>query len=211
MRIAIDNLTDVLRHLDGIEAVVFDLDDTLYPEQEYVASGFRQIAASFPQIPQMAEKLWAAFACHEKAIDAVLLEAGCFTEENLRQCLSVYRGHSPDIHLYPQVEALLRCIRASGRKLGLISDGRPAGQWAKIRRLGLDAWMDRILITDELGGTSFRKPNPAAFIQMAAELSVPVSAMAYVADNPAKDFIAPESLGMRSIWFQNPEGLYYRQ
>lgn len=200
---------EVVRYLEGIEAVVFDLDDTLYPEKEYVAGGFRQIGAYFSQVPHMEAQLWAAFARQEPAIDAALRQAGCFTEENLQQCLTLYRNHIPDIHLYPQAQVLLKQICQSGRKLGLITDGRPAGQWAKIECLGLGKWMNRIMITDELGGVAFRKPNPAAFVRMQQALGVPFSAMAYVADNPAKDFLAPEALGMRSIWFANPDGLYF--
>ena len=31
----------------------------------------------------------------------------------------------------------------------------------------------------------------------------------YVGDNIAKDFQAPQQLGMKSVWFKNPDGLYY--
>ncbi len=33
----------------------------------------------------------------------------------------------------------------------------------------------------------------------------------YVGDNPAKDFQAPQQLGMRSLWFKNEDGLYYAE
>ena len=33
--------------------------------------------------------------------------------------------------------------------------------------------------------------------------------MCYVGDNVSKDFIAPEKLGMLSIWVRNPDGIYY--
>lgn len=34
------------------------------------------------------------------------------------------------------------------------------------------------------------------------------SDIVYVGDNPAKDFQAPQQLGMRSIYFNNSDGLY---
>ena len=37
---------------------------------------------------------------------------------------------------------------------------------------------------------------------------LPASEIVYVADNPAKDFQAPKQLGMKSIWFDNADGLY---
>ena len=32
--------------------------------------------------------------------------------------------------------------------------------------------------------------------------------MCYVGDNMKKDFIAPEKLGMKSVWFRNKGSLY---
>lgn len=43
---------------------------------------------------------------------------------------------------------------------------------------------------------------------MAERLGCGLARMAYVGDNPSKDFIAPEALGWRSFWFRNPRGLY---
>lgn len=37
--IEIDKITDVSNYIDDLKAVVFDLDDTLYSEKEYVRSG----------------------------------------------------------------------------------------------------------------------------------------------------------------------------
>lgn len=44
-------------------------------------------------------------------------------------------------------------------KVGLITDGRPEGQRAKIKAFGLDGIFEHIIITDELGGTEYRKPD----------------------------------------------------
>ena len=90
--------------------------------------------------------------------------------------------------------------------MGIITDGRPEGQYAKIRALGLN--VDELIITDELGGIEFRKPNEMAFRLMKMKMDVPYEKMVYIGDNIKKDFIAPKKLGMRSIWFKNPDGLY---
>ncbi len=42
--IQINKITEVQNYLDGLEAVIFDLDDTLYGEKEYVRSGYREVA-----------------------------------------------------------------------------------------------------------------------------------------------------------------------
>lgn len=205
-------ITDILEcsaYLDNIEAVVFDLDDTLFPEKDYVCSGYRAVAAAFPQIENMEGKLWNAFQRKLPAIDAVLEAEGLATAENKTLALQIYRSHFPQISLCPQVETLLNRL-CKEKKLGLITDGRPEGQWAKIRALDLEPYFDKIIVTDELGGPAFRKPNETAFRLMQKALDVPFEKMVYIGDNMGKDFIAPEKLGMQMIYFNNPDGLYVR-
>lgn len=205
----IKNLAELSSHLHDVKVVVFDLDDTLYGEKEYVRSGYKAIAATMPHVEQMEEKLWLAFEQKKSAIDAVLIEEGIYTEELKQQCLSIYRSHQPDIHFYEGAKELLCQLGSDGYKLGVITDGRPGGQRAKIKALGLDELVDHIIITDELGGVQYRKPNKTAFEKMQQQFEVPFKKMCYIGDNIQKDFVAPDMLGMRSIWFKNIDGLYY--
>lgn len=204
----ITSITEIETRLDGIQAAVFDLDDTLYSEKEYVKSGYACIAVAFPQIEDMQNKLWQSFLRGGKAIDEVLSLEGALTEENKLECLRLYRFQTPDIHLYKGVEELLTRLRKAGLKIGIITDGRSEGQRAKIAALGLENLVDEIIVTDELGGVEFRKPNPLAFELMQKKLGVPFEKMIYVGDNEKKDFVAPNRLGMKTCLFANPDGLY---
>ena len=65
-----------------------------------------------------------------------------------------------------------------------------------------------MIITDELGGTQFPKPCDIAFRIMMTRWRLNPADIIYVGDNPAKDFQAPQQLGMRSIFFKNDSGLY---
>ena len=193
--IKITDILDVEKHLDGIEAVVFDLDDTLYSEKDYVRSGFRAAA------PDKFDELWQAFLDGKAAFDTVM-------PEQKEQALATYRTHKPNISLYPGVYELLCRIKTGSWKLGLITDGRPEGQWAKIDALGIRVLFDEIIVTDELGGAAFRKPCDKAFRLMQEAVDVPFERMVYIGDNLKKDFIAPEQLGMKTVWLENTEGLY---
>lgn len=210
--IEISEVTEVMDHLQGLSAVIFDLDDTLYPEKDYVRSGYHEAAKLLLQIPDAEERLWRAFEAGENAFDKVLMDAGIFSPELKDRCLQAYRSNpSPDIHLYSGVREMLQSLRNQGLKTGIITDGRSEGQRAKHNVLGLPNLVDHIIITDELGGPEFRKPCPKAFELMQEKLAVPFEQMAYVGDNPAKDFKAPEQLGMRSVWFRNEGGLYNQE
>ena len=193
--VAINNILEVENHLDEIEVVIFDLDDTLYSEKDYVRSGY--VAAA----PDRADELWQAFLRGEPAFDVIMPDSKV-------EALDIYRNHIPDIQLYDGVRGMLERIKSSGRKLAMITDGRPEGQRAKIQALGIEPLFDEIIITDELGGAEFRKPNTAAYELLHERLAAPYEKMVYIADNPNKDFIAPEELGMKTVWFRNEDGLY---
>ena len=190
-----------------IKGVIFDLDDTLYSEKEYVRSGYKAVAEYLGNV-EYANRLWSFFEDGKPAIDELLKGLG--REAEKAECLNIYRYHKPDIHLYDGVVELLEELRAKGIKIGIITDGRPEGQRNKIEALGLEEIIDSgdIIITDELGGTQFRKPCDIAFQIMTTRWRLNPADVVYVGDNAEKDFQAPQQLGMRSVWFRNKDGLY---
>lgn len=194
--------------IEKYKAVIFDLDDTLYSEKEYIRSGFKSIEASLSDVTNIADKLWDAFLRGESAIDYVLKCEGIYSDELKDKYLNIYRYHLPNINLYEGLQELLILLKSSGIKVGIITDGRPEGQNAKIDALGIRNLVDEIVITDELGGIQFRKPNDIAYRIMQNRFGFPYETMIYVGDNPRKDFIAPLNLGMGCIYFRNMEGLY---
>ena len=113
----------------------------------------------------------------------------------------------PMIELYAGVSEMLIRIKNKGKKIGIITDGRPDGQKNKIKALKLD--VDQVIITDELGGIQYRKPNKKAFELMQNRWKIAFNKMVYIGDNISKDFSAPKELGMNVIYFKNANGLYY--
>ena len=202
--IKIKELKEVLNITTNIKAMIFDLDDTLYSEKNYVKSGFYAVS-EFLGDACIYEKLCEAFENGERAFDKVFDD-----EQTKEQCLKIYRFHKPDIRLYDGVTEVLKILKDDGFLIGIITDGRPEGQRAKINALGLRNWVDEIIITDELGGERFRKPNDLSFRIMQHRLNIPFEQMIYVGDNVKKDFAASMQLGIKSVWFENEQGLYYK-
>lgn len=198
----IDNILDVEKYIDDVDAVIFDLDDTLYSEKDYVWSGYKKISEYF-DVPELFDEMWQVFKNGGKAIDEVLEKHRLLSGKD--EALHIYRFQQPDIRLYPGVQEMISRIRMK-KKVGIITDGRPEGQRAKIQALGVN--VDEIIITDELGGIEFRKPNVVAFRIMQERLKVPFDKMVYIGDNPRKDFVGPKKMGMKSIYFRNLNGLY---
>lgn len=207
--IRIQSLQQIVDHLDGVKAVIFDMDDTLYGEKQYVKSGYSEVARVLgDRVTHAQQKLWQFFTEGKNAIDQLLLSENIYSEELKNACVAAYRNQMPQIALYDGVAELLETLKQQGYRLGMITDGRPEGQRAKIQALELSRYMEHIIITDELGGVAYRKPNPLAFRMMAEHFGLEYAQMVYIGDNPRKDFIACEELGMRAVYFVNRDGLY---
>ncbi|MCM1266993.1 MAG: ATP-grasp domain-containing protein [Bacteroidales bacterium] len=191
-----------------ISGVIFDLDDTLYEEKEYVRSGFCAVAAFLGE-EKAADRLWQYFTEGKNAIDELLRKLGRETEKEA--CLHTYRFHEPEISLYEGAADLLARLRGDGIRVGIITDGRPEGQRGKLKALGIDLPAEDIIVTDELGGAQFRKPCDIAFRILQRRWGLPFEELVYIGDNPDKDFRAPMQLGMESVYFENRDGLYYRE
>ena len=188
-----------------IKGVIFDLDDTLYSEKEYVMSGYKKIADYLGR-GEAIEKLWKYFEAGKPAIDAYLEEIGEMDKK--AECLNIYRNQIPEITLYDGVTDMIQELKNKGIKVGIITDGRPESQRNKLKALGLDEMVKDIIITDELGGIQFRKPNDISFRIMQKLWRLPFEQLVYVGDNLNKDFQAPKQLGMRWRYFANEDGLY---
>lgn len=208
--IEINSLSELERYLNGIKVLIFDLDDTLYDEIDYVKSGFLCVAQVLQNVDNVSERLYELFKQGERPIDKLLEEEGIVSEEIKTKCLKSYRTQVPNIALSDDVRDLLDLLKKSGYRLGVITDGRVEGQKAKIKALGLDHFIEKIIITDELGGIEYRKPNPKAFEMMRDFFDVKFEEMCYIGDNISKDFVAPDMLGMKSILYKNPNGLYFK-
>jgi putative hydrolase of the HAD superfamily len=188
----------------SLQAVVFDLDDTLYLERDFVRSGYRAVDEHLRDTLQRYEPfedwLWRRFLAGQarNAFDALDEHFRLnLSEATIATLIDVYRFHEPAIQPCPGVTDLLRRLGSQVR-LGLISDGPPRMQRNKLHALGLIETFGEIVLTGELGPEA-GKPSPKAFLKIQGRFDVPHDACCYVADNPAKDFLTPNQLGWTSI------------
>jgi putative hydrolase of the HAD superfamily len=195
-----------------MKCVVFDIDDTLYLERDYVRSGFRAVgdwAREALGVSSFSEEAWRCFEAGRRGdIFNVALERLGITpsEELISKLLSVYRGHDPEINLLPDSDESLRYV-ADKAFIGVISDGAVLGQQMKVGRLGLASRCNHIILTESIG-VEFSKPHPRAFMEMQQVAKCAEGTCVYIADNPIKDFIAPNRLGWRTIRVRRPGGIH---
>lgn len=193
-------------------AIVFDLDDTLYPERDYVYSGFAAVAAAFAAKAAAFADLEARLRDQFNAdpggptFDVVVRSLMPDASRSLvEEMLDVYRAHRPTLQLFDDAADCLAACRRYG-KLGLITDGRLEGQQAKLDALEIAPKFDCIVMTDQWG-KEFWKPHPQAYEHVEGELGCPPARCVYIADNLRKDFVTPNVRGWRSVRVERPHAL----
>lgn len=178
--------------VDTRTAVVFDLDDTLYNEIDFLKSGYRHIARTLH--PNSWERLYARmFSLYRNKLNTFDVISDEFNV-NKEKLLTWYREHQPEISLFDGAYPLMERIRNKGGKLGMITDGRSLTQRNKIRALGISDLFDFVVISEEIGS---EKPDKRNFD--AIEQAFETANYYYIADNLRKDFITPNKHGWTTV------------
>jgi putative hydrolase of the HAD superfamily len=196
----------------GFGCVVFDIDDTVYLERDYVASGFAAVDAWLRQECGVAGFRDVATAEFERGVRRVIFDRALATlgvEANaalIEAMVRAYREHVPQITLLSDARGALDVL--AGRcRLAVVSDGPVASQHGKAFALGLSTWCSPIVLTGSFGA-GYDKPHPRGFEVVEDETGVRAERCVYVADNPAKDFEGPKSLGWRTVRVRRDGGLH---
>ena len=184
--------------------LIFDLDDTLYPERDFVLSGFRavarhgedafglDVAASFRTMTDILD--------HEgrgRVFDLWLQPHGLATRQAVARCVQVYRHHIPDIVLPDAHRKLLERL-TSRAPLYLVTDGHKIAQKRKVDALRIAHLFRRVFITHRFG-LRHAKPSLHCFDLIRRAERSEWNSLVYVGDNPAKDFVGLNGVGGRTV------------
>ena len=175
---------------------VFDLDDTLYKEVDYLKSAFREIATCLEfnyGLSDVYDRLLQYWQNGENAFESIINENHLPLQ--VEDLLKMYRAHHPQITLEKDTRQVLDQLYQD-YVLGIITDGRSLTQRNKIEALGLCAYIPEknISISEETG---FSKPSSEPFASFMQ--AYPDSDYYYIGDNPSKDFVAPNQMGWTTV------------
>ena len=175
---------------------VFDLDDTLYKEVDFLKSAFHEIATCIESnygLSDVYDRLLQYWQNGENAFEHIINEGHLPLQ--VEDLLKMYWAHRPQISLDDNTRQVLDQLHEDG-VLGIITDGRSLTQRNKLEALGLDAYIENqnLYISEETG---FAKPSPEPFRSLMR--MYPDSDYYYIGDNPAKDFVAPNQLGWTTV------------
>ena len=215
-----------LNNSNNIKAVIFDLDDTLVSEYEFIISGYRYMSGRLSERlgrspEEIDDRLWELTKDKYAYVFNRLFDSYgiSYSDEELQGYILDYRNHPAGLRFYPDAYPTLKWLKDRGILRGIISDGDPERQRNKINSAveGLpeeepartpEEWFDEVILNDEFGGASYRKPNPHGYRVMAERLGIEPAEMIYVGDNPAKDFHISVELPVRTARIIRKNGIY---
>ena len=194
-----------------IQAVLFDLDGTLYDRDEVV------LRVAHEQFERFIDRLGGADR------DALIARTLELDDHGYARRVDVYRrllsgmdvdatlasdleSHFWDCycrhcHRPPDAVATLAALRTAGKKLGVITNGPIEWQSRKLRTLGLEPYFDDIIISDAVG---VMKPDPKIFNLALDRLGVKAGEAMYVGDHPKLDIAGARGAGLAAAWKRVP-------
>ena len=167
---------------------IFDLDDTLVYELDYLKSAYQEIASSIG-VNGFYDKMVALYNDGQDVFEMIEKKH----KISKKILLQSYREHFPTLFLKEDAAEIIRKIKKEGHLLGLITDGRSITQRNKIEALGIGSFFDKIIISEEIGSEKPSLQNFEVFI------TSDIKSYYYVGDNVKKDFVTPNKIGWTTV------------
>lgn len=185
--------------IDSKSFLIFDLDDTLFREMDFLKSAYSHIAAKLSPEKSLYEQMLKKYENKENVFEWLVLEyQPQIPEINLQWLLKEYRDHIPVIRLDDATQSFLKNLNERKVLMGIITDGRSTTQRNKINALGLTDYFEDILVSEEFGS---EKPDERNYLYF--QTKYPGKNFYFFGDNTSKDFIVPAKLDWTTICVKN--------
>jgi putative hydrolase of the HAD superfamily len=184
-------------------AILFDLDDTLYPYRAFVRSGFlavgQRVATEYGlPLSTVLRVLRRALSTGGRGREIqALCERFGLPAALVPELVELLRSHVPHLHLPRESAEVLRTLRPDWR-IGVLTNGTPAIQRRKIAALGLTEFVDEVLCAEECGAPE-GKPAPAVFHAALERLRATAARAVFVGDDREADIDGATAVGMKTI------------
>lgn len=190
--------------LPDSRAVVFDMDDTLYPYRHYRQSGFRAVSAHLERTRGIDRRIaFARLTCAAREGSRgrelqVCLEDWDLGAGVLVELLEVIQRHEPLLKLPSSAVRTLDALRRGGWRVGVLTNGPQEVQERKVAALGLTAHVDAVVYATAFG-CGVGKPDRAPFAEISRRLGVPAASTVFVGDDERCDVAGAIDAGMHAI------------
>lgn len=181
-----------------IEAILFDLDETLHSREEafwrWIDEESRSVRSTNLDRAQIG-RLDARGRGDKDALLAYLDQTFRWELPEAARLERFRAGIVEHLHLDGRTRDMLERLKKRYR-LGLVTNGTSATQRRKLRKLCLENLFDAVTISGEVG---FKKPDPRAFQHALQQLGILPAAVIFVGDDPISDIAGARALGMIAV------------
>jgi putative hydrolase of the HAD superfamily len=194
------------------EVLVFDLDDTLFLEKDFVLSGFKSVDVWLTQTSNIKGFYDVCLNIYMSGIRGYIFNRALdelkaiYDLSLIEKMVQVYRLHIPKISLLDDAKEILSYF-SSKKSLSIITDGYYATQANKIEALGLNRLFDFIIYSDANGKQSW-KPSEWPYLELMKCYTKNDLEFIYIGDNILKDFITARKLGWKTVHISRAQGEY---
>ena len=195
--------------MPAIQAVVFDLDNTLV---DFMAMKRQAVDAAIDAM--MDAGLTLTFEEIKGHIDAIYKELGIeyqqvfdrLLTDNLGKIdfrilsagiIAYRRAREVVLKPYPHVTATLMQLNRMGIKLAIVSDAPTREAWLRLCFINFHHFFDVVVTFDDTGE---RKPSPKPFLTALEKLGVPPEGAIMVGDWADRDMVGARGVGMRTAF-----------
>ena len=187
--------------------LVLDLDDTLYKEYDYQTSGLKYVEEQVLELYDV-DLRGKLLELRDQGVNDIFLELTNILNipSSIKDSfLMMYRCHKPNIVLTLEAQKFIESALHNFGKVVILTDGRSVSQRLKLESLSL--LKIPVFISEEWNST---KPDNKRFVAI-MERYTTCSNFCYVADNPSKDFVAPNALDWISICLKGDQNNIHSQ
>ena len=185
------------------KVIVFDLDDTLFEEKDFVLSGFNAVALDIAKTANVRQEI--VFNClleefHKKGrgkiFNAALRQFSLMdTPEEVARLVQLYRQHPANITFYPGVKSLLKRLHKNFY-LAVVTDGAIETQTNKVNALCLQELVDYVVYCWGIGAP---KPDTKGYAMALDYFNIPANHAIIIGDHPTNDIAVAKELGAFTI------------
>jgi putative hydrolase of the HAD superfamily len=188
---------------------VFDLDDTLFQELDFLKSGYSNISSQLAEFinSDISQEMMEKYQKKENVFEWILSQyQKQIPHLNIDWLLKEYREHMPAIELSDKTAAFLEKLKTSNIPMGLITDGRSITQRNKLKALGIEDYFSDIIVSEEFGS---EKPDERNYMYF--QNKYPGMNFYFFGDNTSKDFIVPKKLGWKTVCIRSSGNHIHKQ
>lgn len=204
-----------------IQAIVFDVDDTLYDQQQPFKNAVYQIVPDFCEgdmhdlyirfrhwsdelFPKVLTGEWELVTMRNYRIQQSLVDLGyeAISDQLALHFQAIYEDELDHITLHDEVRKTLDFLKENDIPMGIITNGPTDHQYKKIIQLDLLHWIqsENVIISQ---ATGFQKPEREIFQLAEERFGFDADTTLYVGDSFENDIVGAKSGDWQALWFNH--------